>query len=136
MNKHLIPYFVIALAAFMVQACTSSEQPAKPEEQIKKEVKQQIAKEEELPRQAVQSKQTGENLFNENCKKCHRNGGNIINPKKTLYSEVLASNNIRTPEDIVYIMRNPGKGMPRFDENRIPDRDARKIGEYILQTFK
>jgi cytochrome c6 len=32
-------------------------------------------------------------------------------------------------------MRKPGPGMTPFDEKTIPDRTARAIAEYILETF-
>jgi len=40
------------------------------------------------------------------------------------------------PEDIITIMRNPGPGMSRFDNDKIPDNFAKKLAEYILNTFK
>jgi cytochrome c6 len=80
--------------------------------------------------------ETGEKLFQQHCVACHPGGGNIITPEKTLHSEDLKANNITTPEDIVKVMRNPGPGMPTFDEKAIPDAEAHEIGEYILKTFK
>lgn len=79
---------------------------------------------------------SGEEMFKENCSVCHPNGGDIIDPDKTLHKEDLDENNVKKPEDIVKLMRNPGPGMERFDEKAIPDEDARKIAEYILKTFK
>lgn len=78
----------------------------------------------------------GETLFNEHCLVCHPGGGNIINPQKTLLSSDLTANNITKPEDIITIMRNPGPGMSRFDNGKIPDNFAEKLAEYILKTFK
>ncbi len=78
----------------------------------------------------------GEAEFNEHCVMCHPNGGNIINPQKTLHKKDLEANNIKTPDDIVKIIRNPGPGMPKFDESAISAEEAKKIAEYILATFK
>jgi len=78
----------------------------------------------------------GETLFNEHCVACHPGGGNIINPKKTLHSSDLTANNITKPEGIIAIMRNPGPGMPKFDNEKIPDNFAEKLAEYVLKTFK
>jgi cytochrome c6 len=78
----------------------------------------------------------GKTLFEGNCSSCHPNGGNIINPQKTLKRASLKAHNINSGKDIVKIMRNPGPGMTRFDENTIPDKDAKKIADYILKTFK
>jgi len=78
----------------------------------------------------------GAQLFSLHCASCHPNGGNTINPLKTLRPDVLRANNIRTPADIVEKMRNPGTGMPRFTPAVIPDRDALRIAEHILAGFR
>lgn len=78
----------------------------------------------------------GRQFFMERCAPCHPNGGNTINPKKTLHGGVLADHGITTPADIVQVMRNPGPGMVRFDQATIPDADARLIAKYILATFR
>lgn len=74
--------------------------------------------------------------FKEHCAACHPNGGNIINPKKTLHKSDRDANNVRTASDIIGKMRNPGPGMTKFDKKTIPDDEAKKIAEYILKTFK
>lgn len=77
----------------------------------------------------------GKALFDKHCVQCHAGGGNIINPKKTLHAKDRKKHGIAKPEDIVKIMRNPGPGMLTFDEKTIPDKEAKKIAEYILKTF-
>lgn len=79
---------------------------------------------------------SGEELFKKHCALCHPNGGNIIKPEKTLLKSNLKEHGIKTPEDIVHIMRNPGKGMQKFTEEKIPNADAIKIADYILKTFQ
>lgn len=79
---------------------------------------------------------TGESLFKQHCAVCHPDGGNVVKPEYTLHHSALKAHNIKRPEDIVRIMRNPGQGMNRFDEAAIPDRDAMEIAEYVLNTFK
>lgn len=81
-------------------------------------------------------KKSGEELFKLNCAVCHPNGENIINKVKTLHKANLEEHGIKTPEDIVKLMRNPGPGMNKFDEKTIPDKDAKEIAQYILKTFK
>ena len=79
---------------------------------------------------------TGEQLFKQHCVACHPDGGNTMNKEKTLGAKGMAERSkITKPEDIVKVMRNPGKGMPKYDEATIPNSDATKIGEYILATF-
>jgi cytochrome c6 len=79
---------------------------------------------------------SGEELFKENCAVCHPDGGNIINPKKTLHKKDREANNVKSAADIMGKMRNPGEGMTQFDKNTISDKDAGKIAKYILKTFK
>ncbi|MDA8079207.1 MAG: c-type cytochrome [Nitrospiraceae bacterium] len=79
---------------------------------------------------------SGEELFKEHCALCHPDGGNIINARKTLHKADLEANGIRKSSDLIGIMRNPGPGMATFDKATIPDKDARKIAEYVLKTFK
>lgn len=79
---------------------------------------------------------TGEELFREHCAACHPEGGNIINPKKTLHKNDLDANGIKSPEDIIGKMRNPGEGMTQFDRTTISDEDAGKIAKYVLKTFQ
>jgi cytochrome c6 len=81
------------------------------------------------------AQKSGEQLFKEFCTPCHPDGGNIVNPKKTLYKKDREANGIKTEEDIVKNMRNPGPGMTKFDAKIIPDKDAREIAKYILKTF-
>lgn len=78
----------------------------------------------------------GEELFKQLCTVCHPDGGNTVNPKKTLHRQSLAKNNITKPEDIVKVMRNPGTGMNKFDDATLPEKDAMAIAEYVLNTFK
>ena len=84
----------------------------------------------------TQKSKKGEAEFNEHCVVCHPGGGNVINPQKTLHRKDLEANNIRTPDDILKIIRNPGPGMTKFDESVISDKDAKEIAGYILDSFK
>lgn len=88
---------------------------------------------------------SGEALFKEHCSPCHPGGGNILSPQKTLHKKDREANNIKTAEDIVKKMRNPGpapthpgewSGMKIFDEKTVPNEDALKIADYILKTFE
>lgn len=78
----------------------------------------------------------GEKLYKQHCAVCHPNGGNIVNPKKTLHKKDLEASGIRKAEDIIKTMRNPGPGMLKFDAKTIPDKEAKEIAEYIMKTFK
>lgn len=78
----------------------------------------------------------GEKYFTQQCAVCHPQGGNIINPQKSLSKKVLAANNIKTEEDIIKIIRNGAPGMTKFDANAIADEDVKMIARYILSSFK
>ena len=79
---------------------------------------------------------TGEALFKEHCAVCHPDGGNTINPEKTLHQKDLQKQKITSPEGVVKYMRAPGPDMPAFDAKTIADKDAKAIAEYVLKTFK
>ena len=77
----------------------------------------------------------GEALFKQHCSACHPDGGNIVNPQKTLHKKDRQANGVKTGSDIVNKMRNPGPGMTQFDKKTISDKDAAAIAGYILKTF-
>lgn len=82
------------------------------------------------------SKDTGEAEFKEHCAICHPDGGNVVNPKKTLHKADREANNIRSEADIAKLIRKPGPGMTTFDEKTISDKQAREVAKYIFKTFK
>ncbi len=84
----------------------------------------------------VWANEAGETLFKQHCAACHPAGTNIINPQKTLQKKVREANNVKTADDIVKLMRNPGPGMTKFDTKTIPDKDAKQIANYVLHEFK
>ncbi|MRR35169.1 cytochrome C [bacterium] len=85
---------------------------------------------------AAFSGQTGVALFATHCAGCHPNGGNTVNPAKTLSRAHREAGGIRTAGDVAAYIRNPGPGMPVFSEGMIPEADAVKIGEYVVMTFR
>lgn len=78
----------------------------------------------------------GKKEFQEHCAVCHVNGGNIVNPAKTLSRKDREANGVKTAADIVGKMRNPGAGMTMFDKKTVSDKEARAIADYIIKTFK
>lgn len=85
---------------------------------------------------SAEEKEKGATLYKKYCEVCHPNGGNIINPQKTLSKKALETRNIKGVKDVVRVMRNPGPGMTRFDEKMIPEKEAKLIAEYMLKQFK
>jgi cytochrome c6 len=88
------------------------------------------------PGGAATTAASGEELYKKHCAACHPDGGNPMNPKKTLHSGDMARNNVKTADDVVKLMRNPGTGMTKFDDTTLPDADAKAIADYTLATFK
>ena len=84
---------------------------------------------------AKEEAKSGEALFKQHCAACHPDGKNIINPRKTLGKKDLEANKVKSADDIMKLMRNPGPGMVKFDEKTISEKDAKEIAEYILKTF-
>ena len=78
---------------------------------------------------------SGEALFKEHCAACHADGGNIINPRKTLKKKDMIANKVNSEEAIIKLMRSPGPGMLTFDTKAVPDKEARAIAKYVLSTF-
>lgn len=78
----------------------------------------------------------GEKLFMKHCSKCHPNGGNVVIIAKSLNPRDREVNKVRTEEDIIKLMRNPGPGMVKFGKDVISEKDAKAIAEYIMKTFK
>ncbi|MBT1072439.1 c-type cytochrome [Pelotalea chapellei] len=79
---------------------------------------------------------SGEKEFEKHCASCHPDGANTINQNKPLKKESLKKNGITNWQGIVAVMRQPGPGMIKFDQQTIPDKEARAIAEYVLKTFK
>jgi cytochrome c6 len=129
MEKTMNRRIVITLSALAIS--TGIVGGCKKETPQKTEVPQAVP----APQSASMAK-SGEELFKQMCASCHLDGGNTVNPKKTLHRQTLAANNITKPEDIVKIMRNPEAGMTKFDEATLPEKDAVAIAEYVLNTFK
>ncbi len=77
----------------------------------------------------------GKKEFEEHCAVCHKGGGNIINPQKTLHRADREANGVKSVKDITKLVRNPGPGMTRFDKKTLSDKEARAVAEYIIKTF-
>ena len=78
----------------------------------------------------------GKKEFEEHCAVCHKDGGNMITPAKTLSKKDREANGVKSSKDIIKLMRKPGPGMTAFDSKTISDKEAKAISDYILKTFK
>ncbi|MBI5695935.1 MAG: c-type cytochrome [Nitrospirae bacterium] len=77
----------------------------------------------------------GQALFETYCASCHRGGGNIINPKKTLKASDMKANGVTEPKHVVKLIRKPGPGMVAYDEKTLSNKDAKAIAEYVINTL-
>jgi cytochrome c6 len=78
----------------------------------------------------------GKMLFMKHCSKCHPDGSNVVTAGKSLSPQDREANAVKTEEDIIRLMRNPGPGMVKFGNKVISEKDAKAIAEYIFTTFK
>jgi cytochrome c6 len=78
----------------------------------------------------------GKKEFEEHCAVCHKDGGNTVNPAKTLARKDREANGVKTAKEIIGKMRKPGPGMTPFDKKTISDKEAKAIADYIIGTFK
>jgi cytochrome c6 len=78
----------------------------------------------------------GKKEFLEHCVVCHKDGGNIVTPAKTLSKKDRTANGVKSTKDITKLIRKPGPGMTAFDSKTISDKEAKAIADYILKTFK
>lgn len=88
------------------------------------------------PTPGTATKLSGEESFKKYCVACHAGGGNIIMPAKTLHRKDREANGVKTAADVVRLLRNPGPGMPKFDEKSVPEAEAKAIAEYVIDAFK
>ncbi|NJD91850.1 MAG: cytochrome C [Geobacter sp.] len=89
-----------------------------------------------LPLTAASGAQNGGKAdFEMFCSGCHPDGGNAINPAKTLRKMDREANGVKTAADIVRIMRKPGQGMRAYTKDDISNKRAKALAEYVLKTF-
>ena len=85
---------------------------------------------------AADDKPSGESLFNRYCVSCHPGGGNIMTPQRTLFRIDRESRGLKTTAELVRFIRHPSGRMPKFDRGQLSDKEAEKIGAYVISTFK
>jgi len=76
---------------------------------------------------------SGTEIFNDNCRVCHQNGGNLINPNMPLRGSL----KLADFDTFLAYIRNPklpdgSQGsMPVFSESQISDQQAKELYHYI-----
>lgn len=78
---------------------------------------------------------SGQDGFALHCAMCHPDGGNAVNPRKTLHKKDRDAFGVKSKTDIIRLIRNPGPGMMKYDVKAISEQEADAIAEYVLRTF-
>ena len=84
---------------------------------------------------------TGAAIFETKCAACHANGGNVLNPQKTLDVKALEKYKYDEQAAIVQLLK-VGKGqMPKYQGaippvSRLSDEDIEAVAQYVLDTSK
>jgi len=85
--------------------------------------------------------ETGAVIFEAKCAACHANGGNVLNPGKTLFPAALEKNGYADVDSVSTLLRN-GKGqMPKYQGSippvsRLSDEDIEQVATYVLDMAK
>lgn len=128
---------IVAVFAFIVFAACSQEQtsapsgpetPAAPAEPAAPATPDEVA--------------TGENIYKQNCMKCHKEdgtGGDVEIRGHTLKAENLVSDKMKKEPDSVYIeyitKGVPSEGMPSFNEKLSQD-EMKAVVKYIREKLQ
>ena len=85
-----------------------------------------------MAQKTMSTYQAGEKIFSANCSSCHPHGGNVIKSDKPLRD----APQLKNLETFVALLRSPVAPMPPFAESQIPDSQAKKLYEYIINVLK
>lgn len=75
--------------------------------------------------------EAGKQIFTANCSACHAGGNNAIMPEKTLKSDALEDNEMKSVLAITNQVRNGKNAMPAFG-GRLADEDIENVANYVL----
>ncbi|NJM94953.1 MAG: c-type cytochrome [Acaryochloridaceae cyanobacterium CSU_5_19] len=73
----------------------------------------------------------GAGVFNANCAACHANGGNVVNPAKTIKQKDLDANGKNTLAAVVAQVTNGNGAMPAFGAS-LSSADIESVAQYVL----
>ncbi len=69
--------------------------------------------------------------FNKYCSSCHSNGGNLMNPKKTLSKKDLANNGVDNIGSISTLVTNGKPPMPAFGKS-LSNEEIANVAKYVM----
>ncbi len=70
-------------------------------------------------------------VFAKYCSSCHKDGGNIMNPKKTLSKDHLATNKVDNIGSISALITSGKPPMPAFGKD-LSDKEIADVAKYVL----
>ncbi|HFD11102.1 MAG TPA: c-type cytochrome [Crenotrichaceae bacterium] len=70
-------------------------------------------------------------VFTKYCSSCHNNGGNLMNPKKTLSQKDLAANGVDNAGSISALITNGKPPMPAFGKD-LSDEEIAGVAKFVL----
>ncbi len=70
-------------------------------------------------------------VFAKYCSSCHKDGGNIMNPKKTLSKDHLAANKVDNIGSISALITSGKPPMPAFGKD-LSDKEIADVAKYVL----
>nr|WDB00660.1 cytochrome c553 [Cavernulicola chilensis] len=75
--------------------------------------------------------ENGEQVFSANCSACHAGGNNVIMPEKTLTTDALNANGMKSISAITDQVTNGKNAMPAFG-GRLSESDISDVANYVL----
>lgn len=75
--------------------------------------------------------ENGEQVFSANCSACHAGGNNVIMPEKTLATDALEENGMKSVSAITEQITNGKNAMPAFG-GRLSDAEISDVANYVL----
>ncbi|UCG13067.1 MAG: c-type cytochrome [Deltaproteobacteria bacterium] len=84
------------------------------------------------PQASAADTKNGAKVFGSYCAGCHRHGGNIVNPEKTLKKEALEKSGKASAEAIKRQVTNGAGAMPAF-KTSLSDKQIEDVVAYVLE---
>ncbi len=71
-------------------------------------------------------------VFKKNCAACHKEGGNIMNPEKTLTKDALEKNGVNSVAAVKKIISEGKAPMPAF-AGKLDDKQIDEVAAYVIE---
>ena len=71
-------------------------------------------------------------VFDKNCASCHKDGGNIMNPDKTLSKESLEANGANSVDAVKTLVSDGKAPMPAF-KGKLDDAQIDEVSAFVIE---